>query len=125
MKKFLQFAAVAAVAFVFTSCADNSVEGTTKGYLEELEQYKVEKEELTIDFYEEVFDFYEYLEDLDKKDLRKSKKNRDKWFNEIHKEYEDEIRDLERQKKKIEKEAYRVWGDEIMSRLIEAEENEE
>lgn len=122
MKKFLQFAAVAAVAFVFTSC---SVESKTKGYLEELEQYKVEKEELTIDFYEELFDFYEYLEDLDKKDFRKVVNNREKWIKEIHKEYKAEIGDLERQKKKIEKEAYRVWGDEIMSRLIEAEENEE
>lgn len=122
MKKFIQFAAVAAVVFVFTSC---SVESKTKGYLEEIKQYQVEKEELTIDLYEDWIDFYEYLEDLDKKDFRKAEKNREKWIKEIRKEYRDEIRDLERQKKKIEKEAYRVWGDEIMSRLIEAEENEE
>lgn len=122
MKKFLQFAAVAAVVFVFTSC---SVESKTKGYLEQLEQYKVEKAELVIEMQEASIEHLEYLEDLDKKDLRKVDKNGEKWMKEVYKEYKDEKEDLEKQRDKILEKSYKVWDDEIVPRLLEIEENKE
>lgn len=125
MKKFLQFAAVAAVVFVFTSCADDSVEGKTKAYLEKIEQYKIEKAELAVEMLEEGVEYYEYLEDLDKKDLRKAKRNNVKWRKEVYKEYEKELENLKEQEDKIQKKVFRAWDEKILPRLLETGENEE
>lgn len=102
MKKIFTILAVVCVAFAFTSCG---VESKVKGFMQEKKELDIKRAELEIEYAELGAEVAEYLSELDKADMKEYLKNERKWQKEIDKEYRDELKDLENEREKINKDA--------------------